>query len=226
MKDFVEERVNFPDPALAGRDGLVMVGGALTAKSLLEAYSFGIFPWPQEGLPVLWFCPAKRGILDFADFHVARSFKKFLKETKFRLTWNQEFATVIQECAKAPRPGQQGTWITPEIERAYVELHQAGYAHSLECWDGDELVGGLYGTFVAGVFSGESMFYLKPNASKFCLWHLCEELKRQELKWMDTQMVTPHLKAWGGKYITRKEFLMRLEKSKMAWKTRRITLPT
>lgn len=225
MKDFAVERKHFPDPALAGRDGLVLVGGELSAKSLFEAYSFGIFPWPQEGLPTLWFCPAKRGILEFSDVHLSRSFKKFLNTTTWRVTWNQQFAAVIRQCAQSPRPGQDGTWITPGIERAYEEFHKAGFAHSLECWEGEELVGGLYGTFIAGVFSGESMFYLKPNASKLCLWHLIEELRRHDLKWMDTQMVTPHLKAWGGKYVTRKEFLMRLEKAKAAWAKRRITLP-
>ncbi|MGE0762673.1 MAG: leucyl/phenylalanyl-tRNA--protein transferase [Bdellovibrionales bacterium] len=211
---FAPLRRFFPDPRLSLTDGLVMVGGALSLENLLEAYSFGIFPWPQEGLPVLWFSPERRGILEFKSLHWSKSFQKFLRQTKWRITANQNFVEVIRACAQAPRPGQSGTWITPDIEKAYLEFHRAGYAHSIECWQQDQLVGGLYGVYVANLFAGESMFYRKDNASKYCLWWLVERLKAQGHQWMDTQMVTEGLKSLGGRYIPRAQFLRRLEEEK------------
>jgi leucyl/phenylalanyl-tRNA---protein transferase len=215
---FTRERRYFPDPHYTLADGLVMVGGELNLETLLEAYSFGIFPWPHEDYPLLWFSPVQRGVLDFANLHWPRSFQKFLRQHAYRLTCNLAFADVMAACSQVPRPGQNGTWITPEISAAYLEFHRAGYAHSVECWEGDVLVGGLYGVYVAGVFAGESMFFHKPNTSKLCLWWLIERLRDQGHSWMDTQMVTENLKTLGGCYIKRDEFLERLEVAKQNWK--------
>lgn len=217
VKSFVTERRFFPDPEMTLPDGLVMVGGDLSVENLLEAYSFGIFPWPQEGLPTLWFSPEQRGILDFKDLHWSRSFLKFKKSTSWTIKVNHNFREVVRACAQAPRPGQEGTWITPAIEKSYFAFHKAGYAHSIECWDeSDELVGGLYGVYVGGLFAGESMFYKRDNASKLCLWWLTEQLGAQGFTWMDTQMVTDSLRPIGGKYITRKQFQKRIAALKIA----------
>ena len=218
MKAFAVERVFFPDPRVALRDGLVLVSDELSVSTLLEAYSFGIFPWPQEDLPVLWFSPDPRGILDFKDFHCSRSFKKFLKKTQLQITFDVAFEQVVQECSQVPRPNQSGTWITSEILKTYGEFHRAGYAHSVECWDGDLLVGGLYGVLVGGVFAGESMFYKSDGASKFCFYSLVEKLKSMGMEWMDLQMITPVTEQFGGRYISRSEFLNRLEVSKKNFK--------
>ena len=191
------------------------MGDELNFETLLEAYSFGIFPWPHPELPCLWFCPDQRGVIDFEELHISRSLQKFMRKTNFKVTFNQVFSDVMVECADVPRAGQSGTWITPAILKAYEEFHRRGYAHSVECWSGDKLVGGLYGVYVAGVFSGESMFFKESNASKFCLLKLIERLKENGLTWMDIQMVTPVTESLGGKYITKKQYLLRVEQSKL-----------
>ena len=215
MRLFAPKRLTFPDPRQALSGGIVDVSDNVSNERLLEAYSYGIFPWPQEGMPVLWFSPEPRGVLDFEDFHVSRSLQKFCRKTDFTVTFNHSFERVIEACAKSPRPLQEGTWITPKLLSAYVEFHRAGYVHSLEVWSGAELVGGLYGVYVGGVFCGESMFFLQPNASKFAFVKLVEFLRGQGLGWMDIQMVTPVLEAFGGKYIARADFLKRLEQAKL-----------
>ncbi len=197
----------FPDPRQATEDGLLCWGGDLTCENLLEAYSKGIFPWPQEGYPMLWFSPPQRGIIEFQDFHISKSLVRALKVAHFEVTFDQAFDEVILNCQKAKRAHEKGTWISDEILEGYTALHRAGFAHSIECWQNKKLVGGLYGVFVGGVFSGESMFYLVSNASKFCLIQLVECLKTKSLTWMDTQMLTPLVKNFGGKYIDREEFL-------------------
>lgn len=201
----------FPDPAHADESGLLCIGGALDVDTLYAAYSHGIFPWPHEGTPLLWFTPAARGVLDFDDLHVSRSFKRFMRHTRWHLTFDQQFAAVIRACAVVPRPGQMGTWITDDMIEGYIAFHEAGFAHSVECWDGDHLIGGLYGVFVQGIFSAESMFHLKDNASKLCLSGLVERLKARGLTWLDVQMVTPTLEAFGAKEIPRDEFADRIE---------------
>lgn len=188
-----------------------MVGGELSVANLYAAYRKGIFPWPQEGYPMLWFSPEERGVIDFNEFHIPRSLEKFLKKNpQIEFSINHEFLDVIRACQKQTRPGQAGTWINEQIVNAYNNFHKAGYAHSLEVWDGDELVGGIYGVLVEGVFSAESMFYKKPNASKLALWALVDHLKDQGHQWMDVQMITPVVEAMGGKYISRDDFLARL----------------
>jgi leucyl/phenylalanyl-tRNA--protein transferase len=205
--------VKFPDPWLLPEesDGLIYIGGNLQVETLVQAYSAGIFPWPLEEIyPLFWFCPEPRGVLDFNDLHIPKSLEKLRKKNSYRFTFNQAFRQVMEECAKQPRPGQEGTWIIPQMHPAYEEFHKKGYAHSIECWQGDQLVGGLYGVYVKGVFSGESMFHLVPNASKLCLVEIALKLKSMGLKWMDIQMLTPVTQALGGHYISRRDFLLRL----------------
>lgn len=195
-------------------DGIVDLSDDVRIERLLEAYSFGIFPWPHEDLPTIWCSPEQRGVLDFSDFHVPRSLEKLSKRTVFSYTFNTAFEQVILSCAKSARPGQQGTWITKRLLDAYIAFHRAGYAHSLEVWIDSKLVGGLYGVYVGGVFCGESMFYKTSGASKLALLKLVEFLSAQGLSWIDIQMVTPLLDQLGGKYITRDQFLARLEEAK------------
>ncbi len=214
MKLFAAELRSFPDPRMTLDEGILDISDDLRVERLLEAYSFGIFPWPHEDLPTLWYCPTDRGILDFADFNVPQSLQKFLRKTPWTFTLDLAFDQVLDACAAASRPNQKGTWITKKLLKAYREFHRAGYAHSLEVWDGEELVGGLYGVYVGGVFCGESMFFKKSNASKFALVQMVDFLKDHDLTWIDIQMVTPLLKIMGGKYISRERFLARLDNSK------------
>lgn len=210
MKPRQKLRKLFPNPKGFTLDGIVAMGIPLSLESLVEAYSFGIFPWPHEDLPTLWFCPDQRGVLDFKDLYINRSLKKFLAKTNMQVTFNKDFPSVIRNCSLVPRPGQSGTWITPEIEKAYLDFFEAGYVQSVEVWDGNELVGGLYGVAIGGVFAGESMFYKKSNASKLAIISLVEKLKAEGYKWMDIQMLTPVTEGLGGKYISKAEFLRRL----------------
>ncbi len=201
--------MKFPDPRLAHEDGVLCWGGELTSKNLCKAYSLGVFPWPQEGYPLLWFSPAQRGVIDFGEFHISKRLRRDLAAANFEISFDRDFEQVITNCQKIKRVHEKGTWINQEMLLAYSKLHLEGYCHSVECWKANKLVGGLYGVFIGGVFSGESMFFLEDNASKFCLIRLVEFLKTLSLTWMDTQMVTPLVKNFGGKYIERDEFLQR-----------------
>ena len=166
----------FPDPRQATEDGIVALGGDLHPDSLTLAYSQGIFPWPVKGLPLAWFCPEERAILDFNELHIPRSLVKARKNTTFRFTIDQAFEPVIRACAEVRR--EEGTWITEEMIEAYIDYHREGHAHSVEAWEGSRLVGGIYGVDAGGAFAGESMFYLEPNASKLALLHLVDHLRR------------------------------------------------
>lgn len=205
--------MDFPDPNSADESGLVWVGGRLTPGALLSAYRQGIFPWPQAMLPLLWFSPPERGVLDFAELHLSRSLAKAQRQRLFVYSRNQAFTSVIRGCQQAVRPHQQGTWLTPEMVSAYTELHRLGIAHSFEAWLEGVLVGGMYGVLVDGVFSGESMFCTESDASKLCLLNAVAWLKAQGHQWMDIQMVTPVTQSLGGKTIARPEFLARLKLS-------------
>ena len=200
----------FPDPKLADENGVVAVGGRLNNYTLLAAYRQGIFPWPVEGYPMLWFSPAERALLEFKDLHVPRSLARERRRTSLRFTIDRAFASVIALCARVERPEQDGTWITGEVIHAYREFHRRGRAHSVEAWEGDELVGGIYGVDADGAFCGESMFYLRPNASKLALLHLVEHLQSRGLDWMDIQVMTPHMQSLGAKNVPRDAFLRKL----------------
>lgn len=206
----------FPNPDSELYDDVIAVGYELKEEIILEAYAKGVFPWPHEDLPMLWCCPQERGILEFKNLHLPKSFKKFLRQTDFKVQFNQQFDEVIQACSEVPRPGQDGTWISKDIIDAYMNLHKKGYAHSVEVLDGQKLVGGLYGIFNGGVFAGESMFFKKNNASKLALYACIEHLKARGHQWMDIQMLTPVTEQFGGIYLPRKTFLKKLRETQLA----------
>jgi leucyl/phenylalanyl-tRNA--protein transferase len=197
----------FPDPRDATEDGVVAAGGQARPAFLLEAYARGIFPWPVDGYPLLWFSPAERGVLFFDEMHVPRSLARERRRTTLRFTVDQAFARVIRACAQAKRPGEDGTWITPAMIRGYVEMHRLGHAHSVEAWDGDELAGGIYGVDAGGAFSAESMFHRRPNAGKLALLHLVDHLRSRGLEWLDIQVISPHMETLGARELPRDHFL-------------------
>ena len=192
------------------QDDIVAAGGDLAPATLLRAYRSGIFPWPVEGLPLLWFCPHERAILDFAEVHVGRRLARTRRRSALRFTVDAAFPDVILGCAEAPRPGQDATWITPEIRAAYVRLHHLGFAHSVEAWHDDHLVAGVYGVDADGAFAAESMFHRETDASKLALLHLVDHLRARGLDWLDVQVMTPHLERLGARTIPRGAFLARL----------------
>lgn len=194
-------------------EGLLAISEYINSSMLKEAYSNGIFPWPQYEGEVLWFCPDKRGVLFFKDLKINKSLQKAKKKSNFTFTINTVFEQVISECAKQPRAGEVGTWITEQMLQAYKEFYTEGFVLSVECWQDDELVGGVYGILINGVYSGESMFFKKDNASKLALLYLIDYLKAQGLTWMDIQMVTPVTESLGGKEIPRNTYLDLLEPS-------------
>ncbi len=189
---------------------IIGFGWKLSVETVRDAYRKGVFPWPISGMPLPWFCPESRAVLNFADLHVSRSLAKEQRRTQFEITIDRDFAGVLEQCSKVPRAGQSGTWITDEYTAVYTELHKLGDAHSVEVWDKDELVGGLYGIDAGGLFCGESMFYKRPNASKLGLLHLIEHLKSRGADWLDIQVMTPHMKKFGATEVDRPEFLSRL----------------
>ena len=198
--------IHFIDPE-ESIDGIVALGGPLTTTNLLRAYCRGIFPWPIENL-VPWCCPEERGILEFNELHIPRRLAR--TRHQFQFTIDRAFPDVISHCATVKRKHESGTWITRQMIRAYCELHRLGHAHSVEVWEGTELVGGLYGVDAGGSFAGESMFSLRSNASKLALLFLIDHLKDRGLDWIDIQMLTPHLEALGAKLVSRAEFLEKL----------------
>jgi leucyl/phenylalanyl-tRNA--protein transferase len=201
--------LTFPPPTAArdDLDGLLLLGGQPTVENLLAAYAQGIFPWPVPGWPLAWFCPPRRGILRLSKLHVGRSLARAWRQSSWRISFDEAFGQVMQACQAQPRPGQDGTWITPQLVRGYEALHAAGHAHSVEVWDGTELVGGLYGVAVQGVFAGESMFHYQPNASKLAVLALAEHLQVRGASWFDIQQLTPHMAALGAEEVSREEFL-------------------
>ncbi|MCC7441363.1 MAG: leucyl/phenylalanyl-tRNA--protein transferase [Bdellovibrionales bacterium] len=204
----------FPDPRTAGPEGLVALGGDLRAATVLEAYRNGIFPWPVDGVPLMtWFSPEPRGLLFLDELHVGRTFLKVLREDPFRYTADRCFRAVIEACALVPRE-PVGTWITPELLAAYVELHELGHAHSFEVWRGKRLVGGIYGVDLGRYgFAAESMFRTEDHASKAGLVRLAENLQDAGVRWIDVQVMSPHVKALGGREVSREEYLRLLDES-------------
>jgi leucyl/phenylalanyl-tRNA--protein transferase len=206
--------VAFPDVerALKEPDGLLAVGGDLSVPRLLAAYRHGIFPWYGPGQPILWWSPDPRLVLRPEDLRISRSLARTLRKATFRVTLDSDFAAVVAGCA-APRSRESGTWITGEMQAAYVELHRAGYAHSVECWQQGRLVGGLYGVSIGRVFFGESMFTLISDASKVALAHLARQLERWKFRLIDCQVHTRHLEGLGATSLPRPEFTRVLEQA-------------
>ena len=202
----------FSDPRAETLEGVIAAGGSLQPELLIYAYEHGIFPWPHEGYPLLWFCPEERGVIDFAELHLPISFQKWLRKNRdqFTITRNQRFHDVLLNCKTQKRPGQSGTWITDEIEKNYLELHQRGHAYSLEVLRGHELVAGIYGVQSERYYSCESMFHKEDNTSKLALLELIYDLKNSGTTWLDIQMVTDVCGSFGGKLITKTEFLSRI----------------
>ncbi len=196
----------FPPPEKAV-DGLLAVGGDLSPERLLLAYRSGIFPWYSDDLPILWHSPDPRCVLRVDGLHVGRSLRRTLAKGVYTVRFDTAFERVIRACKKTPRPGQDGTWITGEMEQAYVELHRMGYAHSVEAWEGEELAGGLYGVALGRMFFGESMFAWKPDASKVALVELARKLAGWGFRIIDAQVATPHTLAMGAEEWPRARFL-------------------
>ncbi len=201
----------FPDPRQAPRRGrfagLVALGGDLSVPRLLLAYRSGIFPWSDD--PLTWWSPDPRGIFELDRFHVPRSLARTLRSGRFQLTVNRAFRAVIEGCA-APAPGREETWISPRFVEAYTRLHEAGHAHSVECWLGSELAGGIYGVAVGGLFAGESMFHRVSDASKVALAGLVNRLRERGFTLFDVQVLTPVTRQLGAVEISREEYLRRL----------------
>lgn len=202
---------------------VVAVGLDLNPKTLLHAYAHGVFPWPSPGLPLLWYCPTRRGVLKFKDLHVGKRLEQYLKKSPWTYSVDTAFERVIEEASRrGPSPGNGSdpneTWITDEIKSAYTELHRLGHAHSVEVWNGKKLVGGLYGVDTANYFAGESMFHREANASKAALLFAVSRQLSVGREWMDIQVLTPHMEAFGAREVTRKQFLKMLEDAKNARK--------
>ncbi len=207
MPNLLNRGLHFPEPATANPDGLVAIGGDLSVPRLLLAYRNGIFPWTVK--PITWWSPDPRAIFELDRFHLSHSLARIVRKGVFEITIDHAFREVMAGCA-APAPGRRSTWITREFLDAYTELHQQGYAHSLECWQSGELVGGIYGVAIGGFFAGESMFHRASNASKLALYHLIEHLRRRDFILFDIQMLTPITSRLGAIQIPRTEYLERL----------------
>ena len=209
-----EDPYLFPDPKLASAAGLLAIGGDLTPERLITAYSLSFFPWYNPGEEILWWTPDPRLVLFPKDLKISKSMRPYFNQNKFRVTFNNNFEEVIKNCQINKRKGQsEGSWITNDITSAYTRLHDLGYVHSVEVWQGDELVGGLYGIALGKVFFGESMFAKASNASKFGFISLVQKLKELDFTLIDCQQETNHLKSLGAAPISREKFMSILEKN-------------
>jgi len=204
----LDHSTQFPEPHLAEKepDGLLAVGGDLRKERLINAYRKGIFPWYSEGQPILWWSPNPRTVLYPKELHVSRSLRRLLKKGGMQLQIDQAFDQVTASCA-APRSDNNGTWLLPEMREAYLVLHNAGIAHSIELWQDNILVGGLYGMAIGRAFFGESMFSRVPSASRIVMVYLCDLLNRYQFHFLDCQVYNPHLESMGAREIPRKLFL-------------------
>jgi len=208
--------LSFPDPRHTTPEGIVAVGGDLSVPRLLEAYRQGIFPWYKYGTPIYWWCPDPRFVLYPEKLRVSKSMRPYFNQKKFGLSFDRAFREVMLSCATQERKGQYGTWITPEMLEGYLALHREGYAHSVEVWKEDQLVGGLYGIALGRVFFGESMFAKVSNASKFGFIALVRQLQQRGFNLIDCQQETPHLRSLGAEKIARSDFLRHLKENEAA----------
>ena len=209
-----DDEISFPHPELANEDGILAVGGDLSQERLLLAYSIGLFPWFNPDDPILWWSPDPRFVLFPDELKVSKSMRPYFNQKKFKVSFDQDFRAVISACQQQRRIGQGGgTWITDEMIEAYCKLNEEGYAHSVEVWQDDELVGGLYGVSLGKIFFGESMFAKVSNASKFGFISLVKKLVALDFELIDCQQKTRHLQSLGGRSISRKEFLGFMKKN-------------
>ena len=203
----------FPDPRTASPEGVVAVGGNFWPQTLLAAYSRGIFPWPSEDISLIWFSPDPRMILPPSEVHISRSLRRTLNRGDLRVSFDQAFEQVIDACSREQGRGESGTWIEPELRQGFCELHRWGFAHSVEVWRGDTLVGGLYGLSLGAMFCGESMFHTENDASKVAFVALAQKLAAWDYLFLDCQVHSPHLAALGAREIPREEFLRLLDEA-------------
>ena len=203
----------FPHPSEANPDGILGIGGDLRPERLLLAYRFGIFPWYGEGDPIIWWSPDPRLVLFPGRLKIAKSMRPYLNRPRFEWTVDRAFSEVIHRCGTSRRKGQDGTWILPEMVDAYLELHRMGYAHSVEVWQENQLVGGLYGLRLGDIFYGESMFTEVPNASKFGFIKWVQHLQQEGVVLIDCQQDTEHLRNFGAELISREAFLRHLRRN-------------
>lgn len=207
----LNSRPVFPPTSLAEPDGLLAVGGDLSPERLIAAYRSGIFPWPHDGYPLLWFSPNPRLVLRPAELHVPRRLARVVAQGRFDVRLDNAFEQVIAACASVPRRHEPGTWITPAMQLAYTQLHRLGYAHSAEAWRDGELVGGLYGVAIGGAFIGESMFARVSEASKVAFVTLARQLDRWGFVMVDAQVHTEHLARFGAREVPRRQYLALLD---------------
>ncbi len=203
--------ISFPPCEMAEEDGLLAIGGDLCPERLLLAYTKGIFPWYNEGQPVLWWCPRERFVIIPGEIKISKSMKKFIKKTDLSVKFNTDFSSVIHNC-RIMREFNEGTWITDDMEEAYNKLHGMDFAQSCEVWQGDRLVGGLYGVSIGRCFFGESMFSKVENASKLALIALAQRLEELNFEFIDCQFHTDHLESMGGKFISYGEYLDKIKR--------------
>lgn len=204
---FLTSDLYFPPPSETSPEGIIAVGGDLSPERLLLAYQNGIFPWYDHDEPKLWWCPEERMVLFFENLRITKSMRNVLNRNEFQVTFNTAFREVIFNCQQSPRKDQDGTWISDEIVEAYCKLHELGHAKSVEVWQNDKLVGGLYGIDLGDVFCGESMFSKVPNASKVAFIHLAKQLELANYKLLDCQVYNDHLNSLGCIEIDREDFL-------------------
>lgn len=209
----LDDTISFPDPEFANRDGLLAVGGELSTDRILEAYRCGIFPWYNHDSPILWWSPDPRMILIPDELKVSKSLAQIIRNKAFKARFDTAFPEVIIMCSGIERKNQDGTWITEEMIDAYIALHEAGYAHSVETYLEGKLVGGLYGISLGKAFFGESMFFTESNASKVALYALVEKLRSWDFHFIDAQQKTSHIKSMGANAVPRKKFIKLLEKA-------------
>lgn len=205
---FLSQELYFPPVEEASPEGVIAIGGDLSPERLIIAYKSGIFPWFNEDEPILWWAPPERMVLFFEDLKISKSMRNVLNQNKFRVTFNTSFCEVITNCKKIKRKEQPGTWITDEMVEAYCKLNELGFAKSVEVWEKNELVGGLYGIDLGHVFCGESMFSKVSNASKVAFIHLAKQLELANYKLLDCQVYNEHLASLGCVEIEREDFMM------------------
>lgn len=215
MYYFLDKEISFPHPDAVKPSGILAIGGDLSIERLLLAYHYGIFPWYNENEPIIWWCPRPRFVIFPDKVKIAKSMNSYFNQQKYQVTYDQHFQDVMRCCQYTPRHGQDGTWINEDIVHAYTNLHKKGYALSVEVWEGDQLVGGLYGVKLGKVFFGESMFSLKSNASKFGFITLAKRLVSEGFYVIDCQQPNPYLQSLGGEFITGPIFQNILSKNRM-----------